>query len=74
LLLAGCQSIGVPERTEVPVPVSCLPKTLPMRPETFSDPQLAAMSDFHLVLGLRQTATRLHQYSTELEAVLVACR
>jgi hypothetical protein len=47
---------------------------MPTRPDIFTDAQLLAMDDFHLVIALQQNATRLGDYLTELEAILLACR
>lgn len=74
MVLTGCATPGIPERIEVPVPVSCLPASLPTRPQVFTDAELGAMGDFHLVIALRQNAVRLGDYATELEAILIACR
>jgi hypothetical protein len=74
LTLAGCATQGIPDRIDVPVAVSCLPAVMPVRPQVFTDAELAAMGDFHLVIALRQNAVRLGDYLTELEAILVACR
>lgn len=73
-LLAGCQSLGLPTRVDVPIAVSCLPAAMPARPDIFTDAQLLAMDDFHLVIALQQNAARLADYLSELEAILVACR
>ena len=74
-LLTGCQSLpGLPSSVDVPVGVSCLPATMPTRPEIFSDADLLTMDDFRLVIALRQNAARLGDYLNELEAVLRACR
>jgi hypothetical protein len=76
LLLTGCATTTqMPERVEVPVGVSCLPKSgIPAKPDTYSDAQLQAMDDYKIVLALRQNATRLADYAAQLEALLVACR
>ena len=73
-LLAGCQSIGLPTRVDIPIAVSCLPATMPIRPDVYTDAQLLAMDDFHLVIALQQNAARLTDYVAELEAILLACR
>lgn len=73
-LLTGCQSVGLPTRVDMPIAVSCLPLPMPKRPDIYTDAQLLAMDDFHLVIALQQNAARLADYLAELEAILVACR
>jgi hypothetical protein len=74
LALTGCATQGIPDRIDIPVAVSCLPAVMPVRPQVFTDAELGAMGDFHIVIALRQNAVRLGDYASELEAVLVACK
>lgn len=70
-VLAGCGTV-LPERVEVPVPVSCV-KARPERP-TFATDQLKPGASVHektkAVLAERH---QLRGYVGELEAVVTAC-
>lgn len=79
MLLAGCAApptvVSIPEpiSVKVPVPVSCVSE-VPARPATATDSELAAMSDYGLVLALRREVLTLRAYLAELEAVLLGCK
>lgn len=74
LLLAGCSTMpGAPTVANIPVPVSCVPADPPKRPQIYSDPELAGMDDYRIVLALRWNGERLLEYVRELEAVLKGC-
>jgi len=73
-LLSGCNGTlpPVPKTVLVPVPVPCLDK-MPERPKFLSDGELAAMSDFELVLSLRSDQLELRGHVALQEALLRAC-
>lgn len=78
LLLAACAAPQQP-RTEtvevkVPVPVSCLPDTLPEQPKLKAPQELKAMGDYDLVLEIEAERIELAAYAEQLEAILTACR
>ena len=74
LLLAGCNATlpPAPKEVFVPVSVACLDK-LSDRPKFQSDGELAAMSDFELVLSLRSDQLGLRGHVDILSATLQAC-
>lgn len=73
LLLAGCAApLPVVKEVLVPVPVRCLDR-MPERPKFLSDGELAAMSDFALVLSLRSDQLELRGHVAVLTATLQAC-
>lgn len=76
LILSGCQTPLVPPPTivRVPVGISCLPQTLPVRPQITTEEALAAKDDFQLTLALFADRRALLDYTGELEAVIGACR
>ena len=76
ILLSGCETFipPPPQIVSVPVPVSCLPTTLPQRPKIATDAELSAIDDYQFTLQIFIDRRRLLDYSGELEAVLLACK
>ena len=70
-LATGCANTT--QEVRVPVMVQCV-KELPKAPQTFSDSDLKALPDGDLVLGLASDRLRWRAYSSELLALLQACR
>lgn len=62
-----------PQIVNVPVAVSCV-ASVPFRPATHTDAQLAALDDYKFTLAVFNDRRILLDYSAELEAVLSACK
>jgi hypothetical protein len=77
-LLCACETVRTevepPQKVDVPVAVSCLPTSPPVRPRLYSDPELYKLDDFKLTLALRHNAESAWGYALELEAVLRGCK
>jgi hypothetical protein len=73
LLLSSCAS-SLPERTLVPVATTCVPSTTPALPPTLAESELAALSDYALVLRIAAERLELLAYSKQAEIVISGCR
>jgi hypothetical protein len=58
----------------VPVATTCVPSTTPALPPTLAESELAALSDYALVLRIAAERLELLAYSKQAEAVISACR
>jgi hypothetical protein len=67
VLMAGCQSIGVP------VAVSCVDEG-PVRPQFYSDGEIKTMDDYKAVQALRVDRAQAEKYIGELEDVVEVCK
>jgi hypothetical protein len=75
VLLTGCETIQPPpQKVSVPVPVSCLPSTMPVRPAIATEAELALLDDYKWTIAIYLDRRSLLDYSAELEAVLSACK
>lgn len=76
LLLAGCATNPTIQTVEVkvPVPVSCLPPTLPERPKIVANAELLKLTDGALVLEIAAERLDLLSYTAQIDAILQACR
>ena len=74
LLLSACSSVlpSAPKEVRIPVPVPCV-DTIPARPKLLTDPELAKLDDFALVLQMRADGIRARDHIGVLEAVMGAC-
>lgn len=70
VLLAGCETVKV---VQVPVPTPCI-AAMPARPALVTDDDLKGMSDYRMVLALRQFHLAATGYIAELEAVATPCK
>lgn len=76
LVLTGC-AIPIPPKPEVvrvPIAAACLPSTLPSRPVITTDAELSAQDDHRFTLTIFLERRKLIDYSSELEAMLQACK
>lgn len=74
-LLSSCASVpDLPKEVTIPVAVPCVPVDTPLAPETLSIAQLAAMSDYELVLRIAADRLDLIAWVRQIEPVLQACR
>jgi hypothetical protein len=71
-VLAGCQSLPVPETVKVPVPVPCVTE-IPPRPDVFDEAALLAMNRYQFVLGLDADRRAWRLYAGLLEVQLRFC-
>ena len=75
LILCACETIPPPpQRVSIPIAVSCLPSTMPVRPQTASEAELALLDDYKFTLAIYLDRRTLLDYVGELEAVLLACK
>ncbi len=76
LLLNGCATLipPPPQKVLVAVPTPCLPATLPQRPKISTDAELSAIDDYKFALAIFIERRMLLNYSSELEAILGACK
>lgn len=78
IALAGCAStpatIEVPRTVEVPVVRPCVPPGTPEAPKVSSKAELAALSDYDIVLRLASERYELAAYAVQVAGVIRACR
>jgi hypothetical protein len=72
LLASGCASL--PTTVRVPVATTCVPSTTPALPPTLAESELAALSDYALVLRIAAERLELLAYSKQAEIVISGCR
>ena len=73
-VLTGCAQTPTVQRVEVPVPVSCLPASMPERPSIHADADLRAMPSGEYVIAVTLDRGDLRAYAGELEAVVGGCK
>jgi hypothetical protein len=71
-MLSSCASL--PTTAQVPVAMRCLPDEIPTAPQTLDNQELAALSDYALVLRIASERLELLAYSKQAEAIISACR
>ena len=66
----GCATLDA----SVPIPVSCLKSEPPPMPQTVSEAELLAMSDYAATLTAYTERLTLKAYAAKADALLQACR
>lgn len=73
-LLSACATPEGPRTVSVPVAVGCVPESAPTKPPVASVSQLAAMSDYELVLRIAAERLELISWVAQISPVIAACR
>ena len=69
-VVSGCATLDA----RVAVPVSCLKSDPPAMPQTASEAEILAMSDYAATLTVYTERLTLKAYSAKADALLQACR
>ena len=70
VMLAGCATLDA----KVAIPTSCLKSDPPAMPQTASEAEILAMSDYAATLQTYTERLLLKAYAAKAEAVINACR
>ena len=69
-LISGCATLDA----KVAIPVSCLKSEPPAMPQTATEAEILAMSDYAATLTIYTERLLLKAWSTKADAIIQACR